>query len=60
MSKVHAVTARPASRVEEERFPLFVSVKNGVELAVTDIVEIVQEIKPEHYSPMRKEHPPAN
>ena len=33
MSKVHAVTARPASRVEEERFPLLVPVKNGVELA---------------------------
>jgi len=33
MSKVHAVTARPAPRVEEERFPLLVPVKNGVELA---------------------------
>ena len=31
--KMHAVTARPASCVKEERFPLLVSVKDSVELA---------------------------
>lgn len=33
MPQVHAVTARPASCVEEERFPPLVPVKNVVELA---------------------------
>ena len=33
MPKVHAVAARPASCVEEERFPLLIPVKDYVELA---------------------------
>ena len=32
MSKVHAVAAGATSRVEEERFPLLIPVKDGVEL----------------------------
>ena len=31
--EVHAVAARPTSCVEEERFPLFIPVKDNVELA---------------------------